>query len=659
MSYSNLTVPNNSDLFCNTITTKSFIASSGESTSTSTGGIVLIGGIGLSGNINGGGTIDIGGNLTVAGTDDTSDITTGAIQCAGGMSLNKSLIVHGTSDSSNTSSGSLQCLGGVGIAKNLYVGGGSRFANATFTGTNILLNNPANILISLGTSDCVGNNTGSIQTNGGVFIDKQLHAGSITCNGAELITSTTDLTNDTSGALRVEGGVSCGKSLSVGNSFSLLSPTGVMTIYSTVDASDTLSGALHVNGGVVIAKSMKLGATLDCNTLRALTLSAIVGSTVLTIVSGSTLSMNNITDSTDTATGSFRTVGGAYIAKTLRVGGSIVDLGTVNSTDNTTGALVVNGGVGIAKNLVYNGTMIRPNAWGMITNNIYISLNAFTSPNYTLNILSGQGIIINANIQASTVWNAQTLAGTITAGQMRWIVVNQAGTVSAQATRNIDYNVLRQSVIIGRIWSDGTALTVSNTDITLIDDLETSISDVMDIQAYMLRNFPILVTPGANPLQLQTSVGNVFKWPGVININMVSHIHSIPAVSPINNVWQHLRNTAVWGIMTNASGTPALDIHQAWKYYDAGAATAQLVSPTTLYVMHRLFILAPNQYVLVLSQATYATAAAATAAIPNELPAYATWFSDLWQFAPVAYIIHVANATNWTSATFIPFFNYV
>ena len=118
-----------------------------QSTSTTTGGLVVKGGFGLGGNLNVGGISKFGGPVAFAAavniTDETESIstTTGALIVSGGLGIAKKMYVGGavslggtlgvtgisnfysTAQSTATTNGALVISGGVGIAKNLNVGG--------------------------------------------------------------------------------------------------------------------------------------------------------------------------------------------------------------------------------------------------------------------------------------------------------------------------------------------------------------------------------------------------------------------------------------------------------------------------------------------------------------------------------------------------------
>ena len=151
-----------------------------QSTSTTTGGLVVRGGFGLGGNLNVGGTSKFGGPVAFAAavsiTDETesTNTTTGALIVSGGVSIAKRLNVGGgvllgstlgiagitnvnnTTQSSATTNGAFVVNGGVGILKNLNVGGTFNVTNgsdyvATFTNTTNA--NGISIQVANGTPD--------------------------------------------------------------------------------------------------------------------------------------------------------------------------------------------------------------------------------------------------------------------------------------------------------------------------------------------------------------------------------------------------------------------------------------------------------------------------------------------------------------------------
>lgn len=166
-----------------------------QSTSTTTGGLVVRGGFGLGGNLNVGGTSKFGGPVAFAAavniTDETESIstTTGALIVSGGVGIARRLYVGGgvslgstlgvtgntsifsTTQSTATTNGALVISGGVGIAKNLNVGGTfnvSTGADYIATFTNTTNANGLSIQVANGTPNNSNNYITFRNSSGGV-----------------------------------------------------------------------------------------------------------------------------------------------------------------------------------------------------------------------------------------------------------------------------------------------------------------------------------------------------------------------------------------------------------------------------------------------------------------------------------------------------------
>jgi hypothetical protein len=97
-----------------------------NSSSVSTGSLVLSGGIGIAKDLYVGGTAKITGETTLTGAtvlNGSLTMGTNNITSVGSISLSGSLITTNTTSSTSTSTGALQVAGGVGIGGNLNVGG--------------------------------------------------------------------------------------------------------------------------------------------------------------------------------------------------------------------------------------------------------------------------------------------------------------------------------------------------------------------------------------------------------------------------------------------------------------------------------------------------------------------------------------------------------
>ena len=170
-----------------------------QSTSVTTGALVVNGGLGLGGNLNVGGLSAFGGPVSFAGAVSISDlsqstsISTGALIVGGGVGIGKRLNVgegvlfgstmgvtgistlSNTTESSAIGNGALLLLGGASIAKNLNIGGNLTTAGIT------TFNNTLNVNAS---SSYIANFVNSTSANG---ISIQVGAGTPT-NSNDFVT---------------------------------------------------------------------------------------------------------------------------------------------------------------------------------------------------------------------------------------------------------------------------------------------------------------------------------------------------------------------------------------------------------------------------------------------------------------------------------------
>jgi hypothetical protein len=112
-----------------------------------------------------------------------------------------------------------------------------------------------------------------------------------------------------------------------------------------------------------------------------------------------TVTISNTTDSSNVATGSIITAGGAGIAKNLNVGANLRVIGTTEATSTTTGSTVLSGGLGVAKNVHIGGELIAPkeivkfiegadSPYGLLSNDITLLVDTSASA-VTLNLPAG------------------------------------------------------------------------------------------------------------------------------------------------------------------------------------------------------------------------------------------------------------------------------
>lgn len=357
-----------------------------ESTSISTGALVVNGGEGITKNLYVGGTIYGNVNGSISGTVNTSN-----------------LHLTGTTQSTSPSTGTLIVDGGEGVAKDLIVGGNMTSKTHTIYTPDGLKSGSISII------DTIGDMTISPYTGQNVRVAGQLWA--ISNNGSQVIASYDGITYgymsvNASGQCRIQ---CSGSDINIGsaNQFIVLN-TSVSTSYTTgsmiVNGGIGCAGAIYVNdgtqssgagsGAVVIAGGLGVARNINSNgvvyaqqanftssTTPQLTLafSPPTGKTVtFTVDSNGDMLTNcggndwfvdqtdlfhlaSTTNPTSTSTGALQLLGGCGMAKDLYVGGIIYNVNTSDAFSYSTGALQLSGGASILKNLYVNGKVFNTN----------------------------------------------------------------------------------------------------------------------------------------------------------------------------------------------------------------------------------------------------------------------------------------------------------
>jgi len=371
------------------------ISRTDESTSSTSGVLIVSGGIGIAANIYVGGNSTISGNLTITKNTETTSLTSGALIISnGGLGVTTGNIYVGgniniqkTTDSSSTNSGVLLVSGGVGIAKSLFIGNNVDISRNLIVRGGFATGFP---------QESTSNTTGSLIVSGGVGIYANVFVG-----GNITITRTVDAVDCSSGVFIVSGGAGIVKNMIVGGNIIIGN-----NILPKVNSTSTNSGALIVSGGVGIANDLYFGGTMvatgnvqstSTNTGTVLitggvgiTANVYIGGNVVLSSSNQKLLISSSIEATSFQSGSFITSGGIGVTGNIMTGGNITIQRTNESTDYSSGVLIVSGGVGIAKNLFVGGNIT-------ITKNI----ESTTSTTGTLIISGGIGITGNLNTGAN------------------------------------------------------------------------------------------------------------------------------------------------------------------------------------------------------------------------------------------------------------------
>jgi hypothetical protein len=203
------------------------VTSSSQSTSTTTGAVTVVGGVGVGGNLT------LGGQLIFSGAAGNLKVST--------------LAVTSSTNSTSTTTGAFTVTGGVGIGQDLVLGGSLVFTNASGT------INAAQVHI-LGTNTSVSTQTGSLVVDGGVGVAKDVVVGGNLDLGGQLtfnksftatfvalhITSTaSNVASFVDNAIFVEGGQSVKKDLSVYGNTMLYGNLTVAGTQTVVDSQNT------------------------------------------------------------------------------------------------------------------------------------------------------------------------------------------------------------------------------------------------------------------------------------------------------------------------------------------------------------------------------------------------------------------------------------
>jgi len=171
------------------------VLSNTNSTSSTTGALIIVGGVGVSGNVN------IGTGLSVSGN---ANIGTGlSVQSASTLVGPVSVLSNTNSTSSTT--GALLVVGGIGVSGNLNVGTGLSVSGNANIGTGLSVQSASTLVgqVSiLSNINSTSSTTGALLVVGGIGLSGRLTSGT----GISIL-STTDSTSTNTGAITVLGGI--------------------------------------------------------------------------------------------------------------------------------------------------------------------------------------------------------------------------------------------------------------------------------------------------------------------------------------------------------------------------------------------------------------------------------------------------------------------
>jgi Chaperone of endosialidase len=416
-----------------------------ESTSTSTGAVVISGGVGIAKNVNIGGNVNIAGTITI-----TSDLT---------VNTDKLILNHTT--------------GNLSIAGNLAVNGGSLSTTAT---TANLFNTPTTINF--------GNSATSI--NVGTSI------GTFTINNAALIHNSSSYFK-----------------FPVGNSLARPgSPSVGMVRYNTDITSfegyvagswSSLGGVKSVDGKTYILAESYPGAGDDVLHFYS---GASGSSSQVGTWNNTSLSILNNTGSTDTNTGSLVVTGGVGISENVYIGGNLsVNNGILSTTASvfnllntgattvffggsatslnigaSTGTTTVNNNLAVTGNLTVNGTTTTINSTTLAVDDKNIVLGNVASPSDAT--AGGGGFTLLGTTNKTFAWTSpnwvssegiqiQNSAG-LSTNQTTFPLINTTATT-------INFGGAATTLNIGATSGSGTTYVKNNFKVTGTVDFTTNV----------------------------------------------------------------------------------------------------------------------------------------------------------------------------------------
>ena len=443
-----------------------------NSTSTSTGSLVVIGGVGISGNLNVGGTFNVGvlnsqdltvsGNLVVNGNVTTINSTTITVD-----DKNIELGSVGTPTDITADGGGITLKGSTDKTFN-WVNSTDSWTSSEhvdlasgkaykINGTNVLTSSTLGSAITFNSlTQSTSTSSGTLVVTGGVGISGSVYAGGIGIGGyydnstwmapdsivttpaaklgslgtiggysGGLTNATSASTSTSTGTLVVEGGVGISGCLNVGGYVTRTVIGGVAVGSTSFDvgqsSTSTSTGTLVVTGGVGISENLNVGGNVK-------------------------LSSN--TASTTTGTGTLVVTGGVGISGNLNVGGNVKLSATTASTSTSTGTLVVTGGVGVSGNVIAGAIQATP------IGSSSASTGAFTT-------LTSNGATTFTAGTASTTTGTGTLV--VTGG------VGVSGNLNVGGTFNVGNLSSQDLTVAGNLTVNGTTTTINSNTITVKD----------------------------------------------------------------------------------------------------------------------------------------------------------------------------------------------
>jgi hypothetical protein len=317
------------------------IYSTTDTTSLSTGALIVNGGV------------SIGASLQVSSTATFTSVVMNGLSIHNSVDIGGVVDILSTIDSSSSSTGSLIVSGGIGLVGSMFSQGQLVVQRDSITGSQAY-----GVTISADTTSWVSN-TSILNTS------RHLSLVNNSINGA-VVLSMKNLHSNYGWDQIVQGNE---------NNLLVWQTTGTQNVtWATLDATNgsftlygTASSALVVNGGINVQKNITANGSLSVQNIITVSNTTSVSQIKLSsdIGTGAIIKLNTSTTSADGGlngmtirnnNGTLRLQSSLGQGITISSGNTTVD-STQNSTSSSTGALVVNGGLGVASDSNFQGNV--------------------------------------------------------------------------------------------------------------------------------------------------------------------------------------------------------------------------------------------------------------------------------------------------------------
>jgi hypothetical protein len=323
-----------------------------NSTSKTTGALIVGGGLGVSQDIHGKNVFieDVVSNsVAVLDTTNATSKTTGAIRISGGLGVGEdihgknvfiedvvsnSVAVLDTTNATSKTTGAVRVSGGLGVSEDIH-------------GKNVFIEDVvSNSVAVLDTTNATSKTTGAVTISGGLGVSEDIHGKNVfiedVVSNSVAVLDTTNATSKTTGAVTISGGLGVSEDIHGKNVFieDVVSNSVVVLDTTVSDAKNT--GALIVSGGVGVTGAL-YGSTADLDGVVTLT---------------------DTTEATSSTTGALKAAGGVGIAKDVYVGeqayitgGLVTNTGAVTKKTYSFSNIVTSGGTAPEINVYFTSNV--------------------------------------------------------------------------------------------------------------------------------------------------------------------------------------------------------------------------------------------------------------------------------------------------------------